>query len=68
MKRWKVYLPGGCFTMESDNPREDLQAQGYDAFGLCEITGMSRIPDIPRVPKKTRGRPAAERTTSWART
>ena len=34
--------------MESDTPHEDLAAQGYDAFGLCEITGMSHIPDIPK--------------------
>lgn len=56
MKRWKVYLPGNvCFTMGSDHPREDLIAQGYDAFGLCEITGMDWIPNIPRRSLGARG-------------
>lgn len=49
MRRWKVLLPGKVFfTMESDDPSADLIAQGYDEFGLMEITGMDRIPDIPR--------------------
>ena len=47
MRKWKVYLPGNQhFEMESDTPAADLTAQGYDEFGLMEITGMT-IPEAP---------------------
>ena len=49
MKRWLVYLPGNVrYTMKSDHPHEDMAAQGHNAYGLVEITGMPHIPDIPK--------------------
>jgi len=47
MRRWRVTLPGNRhFELESDHPAADLTAQGYDEFGLMEITGMT-IPEAP---------------------
>lgn len=34
--------------MESDTPHEDMATQGFDAYGLMEITDMGHIPDVPR--------------------
>lgn len=50
MRKWKVYLPGNQhFEMESDTPADDLTAQGFDAFGLLETTGMTIPPAVPRL-------------------
>jgi len=47
MRKWRVTLPGNKhFELESDNPGADLTSQGYDAFGLMEITGLT-IPENP---------------------
>ena len=44
MRKWRVTLPNNKhFEMESDNPSADLTAQGYDAFGLTEITGLNIV-------------------------
>lgn len=47
MRKWRVTLPGNRhFELESDHPHEDMAAQGFDAYGLMEITGMT-IPEAP---------------------
>ena len=50
MKKWRVTLPGNRhFEIESDTPHEDMAAQGFDAYGLMEITGMDIPPAVPRL-------------------
>ena len=50
MRRWRVTLPGNRhFEIESDTPHEDMAAQGFDAYGLMEITGMDIPPAVPRL-------------------
>ena len=53
MRKWRVTLPNNKhFEMESDNPSADLTAQGYDAFGLTEITGLNVAGTASRAPEE----------------